>query len=404
MRRSKPFVALAAVVALAGALAALPATALAGVNLPHLQLGLEHVASGFTNPLCVVNAGDGSGRLFVAEQGGKIRVVRGGVLQPGTFLDISGVVSSGGERGLLGVAFSPQFKTTGRFYIYFTDHNGDVVVQRCISSDPTSDTPSTISRKSILFIKQPYPNHNGGGMQFGPGRYLYIGVGDGGSAGDPGNRAQRGSSVLGKMLRIDVGERDIPATFTGTYRIPKSNPFYKKKGYRKEIWARGLRNPWRFSFDRSKGDLWIGDVGQDKYEEIDFQKASSKGGQNYGWRIWEGKHRYTKSPKTVSKKGFTFPIAEYPHPSGECVTGGYVYRGSVYPALHGTYLYADYVNGWIGGVRRYSASGAYLKTPQRARLMSTSAMISTFGQDEAGELYLADWDGGKLYHVTATAK
>ena len=382
---------------------ALPASALAAVDLAHLKLGLQQVAAGLSNPLEVTNAADGSGRLFVLEQGGRVRVVKAGVVQPKPFLDVSGSISTGGERGLLGLAFSPQYKTTGRFYIYYIDRSGNVAIQRCIASDPTSDTP-VISRKMVLGIGEPYANHNGGGMQFGPDRYLYIGVGDGGSAGDPGNRAQRGSQLLGKMLRIDVGERDATATFTGTYRIPTSNPFYNKKGYRKETWARGLRNPWRFSFDSANGNLWIGDVGQDKYEEVDFQKASSKGGQNYGWHVWEGNHRYTKSPKKVAKKGFTFPIVEYKHPGGECVTGGYVYRGTAYPALSGTYLYADYIKGWIGGVRRFSASGKSLKTPQRARLLSTGAMISSFGTDEANELFLCDWNGGAIYQVTATAK
>jgi glucose/arabinose dehydrogenase len=382
---------------------ALPASAYASVNLPQLRVGLSTVAAGFENPLYVTNAGDATGRLFVVEQGGLIRVVRSGVVQPGPFLDVSSDISTGGERGLLGLAFSPQYKDTGRFYIYYTNKGGDVIVERCIAGDPASDTP-VISRRNILFIGQPYANHNGGCIQFGPDRYLYLGVGDGGSGGDPGNRAQRGSQLLGKMLRIDVGEREVPATYAGTYRIPASNPFYRKRGYRKEIWARGLRNPWRFSFDPAKGDLWIGDVGQDKYEEIDFQRTSSKGGQNYGWRVWEGRHRYTKRPKTVSRKGFTFPIAEYRHPTGESVTGGYVYRGTQYPALYGTYLYADYVNGWIGGVRRYSASGRYLRTPQRARLASTGKMISSFGLDENRELYLCDWQGGVLYQVTGTAK
>lgn len=388
--------------ALVLASAAIPSPALGSVNLPSLRLGLLQVASGFTHPLYVTNAGDGSQRLFVVEQAGLIRIVRNGTVQPSPFLDITSSVTTGGERGLLGLAFSPQYRTTGRFYIYYTNLDGNVVVQRCIASDPASDTP-VISRQSILGIVQPYSNHNGGGLEFGPDRYLYVGVGDGGGAGDPGDRAQRGGYLLGKMLRIDVGEREVPATFTGTYRIPPSNPFVNRKGYRKEVWARGLRNPWRFSFDSGSGHLWIGDVGQNKYEEIDFQPAG-KGGLNHGWRVWEGKHRFTTRPRTVSKRGFTFPIFEYKHPYGESVTGGYVYRGSKYPALYGTYLYADFVEGWIGGVRRYSATGRYLNPPQREKLLHTGLTISSFGVDETRELYLCGWGNGVLYQVTATAK
>ena len=373
-----------------------------GVDLAHLQLGLSSVAGGFTHPVYVANARDGSGRLFVVEQTGRIKVVRSGVVQPQPFLNLSSVVSQGGERGLLGLAFAPGFATNGRYYINYTNLNGDTVVQRCIASDPTSDTPA-ISRKTILSVGQPFANHNGGCLQFGPDHYLYIGMGDGGSGGDPGNRAQNHGVLLGKMLRIDTGDRVSPATYTGTYVIPTSNPFYSKKGYRKEIWALGLRNPWRFSFDNMGGKLWIGDVGQDKYEEVDMV-SSAKGGQNYGWHVWEGNHRFTTSPKTVSKTGYTFPILEYKHPSGEAVTGGYVYRGSAFPAMYGTYIYADYVNGWLGGVKRFSQTGAALLPPQRAKLLSTGGQIASFGVGEDSELYACDWKNGVVYHVTATTK
>jgi glucose/arabinose dehydrogenase len=388
------------------AMAPLVASALptaGGVDLAHLQLGTIKTAEGFTNPVYVTNAGDASGRLFVVEQGGTIKVVRAGVVQPDPYLDVSALISSGGERGLLGLAFAPGFKTNGRFYINFTDKAGTTVVQRCTVSDPTTDTPTLTSRKTVISVRQPYANHNGGCLQFGPDGYLYIGMGDGGSAGDPGNRAQKGSQLLGKMLRIDTGDRVSPATFNGTYKIPASNPFYKKKGYRREIWSRGLRNPWRFSFDSARGDLWIGDVGQDKYEEIDVA-AAGKGGQNWGWHVWEGNHRYTKRPKSVSKKGYSFPIVEYKHPTGESVTGGYVYRGAAYPALTGTYLYADFSNGWIAGVKRFSAGGAKLKLPQRSKLLQTSGNISSFGVGEDQELYFCDWFNGVIYQVTATTK
>jgi glucose/arabinose dehydrogenase len=388
--------------ALGLAATAIPNSALASVNLPSLRLGLQQVASGFTRPVYVTNAQDGSQRLFVVEQAGRIRVVRGGTVQPSPFLDITSSVSSGGERGLLGLAFSPQYRTTGRFYIYYTNLDGNVLVERCVASDPASDTP-VISRQSILGIAQPFANHNGGGLQFGPDRYLYVGVGDGGGGGDPRDRAQRGGYLLGKMLRIDVGEREVPATFTGTYRIPPSNPLVGRRGQRGEVWARGLRNPWRFSFDSGSGHMWIGDVGQNRYEEIDFQPVG-RGGLNYGWRVWEGRHRFTTRPRTVSRRGFTFPIFEYKHPYGTSVTGGYVYRGSQYPALYGTYLYADFGKGWIGGIRRYSATGRYLNPPQREKLLHTGLTISSFGVDEARELYLCGWGNGGLYQVTATAK
>jgi glucose/arabinose dehydrogenase len=373
-----------------------------GVDLVHLQLGLTQVGNGFVNPLYVANARDGSARLFVVDQNGFIKVIRGGVVQPQPFLDVSGVISTGGERGLLGLAFAPGYASNGRFYIYLTNPSGDVEVQRCFASDPASDTP-VVTRHTILTIKQPFANHNGGCMQFGPDHFLYIGVGDGGSGGDPGNRAQNHGILLGKMLRIDTGDAVSPATFTSIYVIPKSNPFYRKSGYRREIWALGLRNPWRFSFDPAGGKLWIGDVGQDKYEEIDMVNEAI-GGQNYGWRVWEGNHRFTKTPKTVSKTGFTFPLVEYAHPSGNAVTGGYVYRGSAYPALYGTYVYADYVDGWMAGVKRFSTTGAALNPPQKARLLATSGQISSFGVGEDNELYACDWTNGIVYQVTATTK
>jgi len=308
-----------------------------------------------------------------------------------------------GERGLLGLAFSPGYATNGRLYVNYTDTSGNTVIARYTALDPASDTPTFAAPKTVLAVQQPYANHNGGNLQFGPDGYLYIGLGDGGSAGDPGRRAQNHKSLLGKMLRIDTGDRLGATPFSGTYRIPRSNPFYKKRGYRKELWAVGLRNPWRYSFDAQTGDLWIGDVGQDKWEEIDFARAR-RGGQNWGWNQWEGNHRYRTRPRRLSKRGYSFPIAEYRHPSGESITGGYVYRGSAYPALNGTYLYADFVNGWIAGVRRTSTTGRVLHRPQRARLLQTSAMISSFGQDDARELYFTDYRTGSVWRVTGTVK
>jgi len=372
-------------------------------DLSHLALGSTLKWSTLDNPDYVTSAHDGSGRLFVVEKTGRIRVIRGGVLENDPYLDISSQVTVSSERGLLGMAFSPGFANNGRFYIDYIDLSGNTVVARYVVSDPTSDTPSILSSQTILYVPQPTAIHKGGCLQFGPDGYLYVGLGDGGPAGDSANRAQNRRRLLGKILRIDTGDRPGTAPFAGTYRIPGTNPYARNKsGWRKEIWEYGLRNPWRFSFDSASRNLWIGDVGQDKFEEIDFQ-LKGRGGSNFGWHVWEGNHRYTKHPPAVSRKGYTFPILEYRHPTGEAVIGGYVYRGSAYPALYGTYVYGD-LTGWIGGIRRYSAKGKLLKKPQHATLLTTSSSISSFGVDDAGELYYCDVLGGRVYQITATTK
>lgn len=374
-----------------------------GVDLSHLALGTVQVAAGFDRPVYVTSARDGSGRLFVVEQSGRIRIVRDGIVQATTYLDLNSLTTAGGERGLLGLAFSPGYRVNGRLYVNYTDHSGNTVVARYVVADPAADVAAIKATRVILRVAQPYANHNGGCLQFGPGDYLYIGMGDGGSAGDPGNRAQNRRSLLGKMLRIDTGDRTLASTYSGTYKIPPSNPYAKRKGIRKEIWSQGLRNPWRFSFDSATRDLWIGDVGQDAREEIDFAAAGTSG-QNWGWHLWEGTARYVTAPRRLSKRGYSFPIMQYSHPIGESVTGGYVYRGSAFPALKGTYLFADFVNGWIGGVRRTTPSGKLLRTPQRAALLQTTASISSFGVDEAQNLYFTDYAGGTLVRITATTK
>jgi glucose/arabinose dehydrogenase len=367
------------------------------------------VATGLASPTGIVNAHDGSNRLFVVEQPGRIRVIRNGVLLPQPYIDMTASVTVGStEYGLDGLVFAPTFRTTGRLYVYYTAPGDYDVLERLTVSDPTTDTPTITQRTVLIKQKKSTPWHHGGGMVFDSHGLLYIGIGDGGPMGDPFNHAQNHGIILGKILRIDPGDHPGQAPYQGTYTIPKSNPFYYKKGYRKEIWALGLRNPFRLSFDDATGDLWIADVGQDTYEEVDFQAAGSRGGQNYGWHVWEGNHLYKKTPtskpKPVSKKGYTFPILEYKHPYGECVIGGYVYRGTSSPALYGTYLYGDWVRGWIGAIRRTSATGALLKTPQRAKLAQTDAWISTWGEDEAGEPYFADYVHGIVYHVSATTR
>ena len=348
--------------------------------LSKLRLKLEPLWKDFAAPLYLTNAGDGSGRIFVLEQGGTIRVVRDGSVAPGTYLDVGKLLSSGGERGLLGLAFAPDFETSGRIYINYTDTRGDTVVARYTADNPASDEPGWSAPETVLTVKQPFSNHNGGCLQFGPDGLLYIGMGDGGSAGDPDNNAQDSKALLGKMVRMDV---------SGT-------------SFKPEVWAKGLRNPWRFSFDESSGALWIGDVGQGAWEEINVVPAN-KSGVNYGWNRWEGAHVYPEDSTRTGKSGFTFPIAEYPHPDGESVTGGYVYRGTNYPAMIGTYLYADFVKGWIGAVRTTAPDGTELAKPEVATMLESETRPASFGIDESGELYLVDYRG-TIYVVAGTPK
>lgn len=371
------------------------ATPVPAASLAHLSVALVRRWSGFTAPVYIANAGDGSGRLFVVEQPGVIRVIRGGKLLAAPYLDIRSRVIYGGERGLLGLAFSPSFKTNGRFYVDYVDLSGNTIIAEAVVRDPASDVPSLSAFSPILRIRQPYPNHKGGCLQFGPDGYLYIGMGDGGSEGDPGNRGQNPGILLGKLLRIDPEH----ATGSAKYAIPPGQPMHP--GWAPENFAIGLRNPWRFSFDASGGALWIGDVGQDRWEEIDVAKAGV-GGQNYGWNVWEGDHPYPPG-SSASRTGFTFPIAEYSHPYGECITGGYVYRGTKYPALVGTYLYADYIKGWLAGLRTTSPDGRPLAAPQTRRLLTNVGNPSSFGVDEAGELYLVDYRG-TVWGITAKAR
>ena len=372
-----------------------PAPTATAADLAHLRLSLAPLWSGFSDPVYVTNAGDGSGRLFVVEQGGTVRVIRNGAVLGAPYLDVSQLVSSGGERGLLGMAFSPQFKSNGRVYLDYTDVNGNTVIARYTSPDPASDAPAWSQPEVLLHIDQPYANHNGGCLQFAPDGTLYVGMGDGGGAGDPGNRAQNQQVLLGKMLRLRV-----ESSFTKrSDLIPLGQPV--RSGWAPEVWMIGLRNPWRFSFDASSGALWIGDVGQDAWEEIDVAPPGV-GGQNWGWNLWEGTHPYPPG-SSPSRAGFTFPIFDYPHPQGETVTGGYVYRGSRYPALVGTYLFADYIKGWIGGIRTTAPDGSALRSPQEATLLTTSLHPSSFGVDESGELYLVDYGGG-IYRVEGSAK
>lgn len=344
--------------------------------------------TGFSRPTQITHAGDGSQRLFIAEQNGLVRIIRNQALIEKSFLDISGRVSCCGERGLLGLAFPPNYANKGYFYINYTDTSGNTVVARYhVTTDPDVADPN--SEEILLTIVQPFANHNGGHLTFGPDGYLYIGTGDGGSGGDPHNNGQSLITLLGKILRIDVESGARP------YAIPPINPFASISAYRSEIWAFGLRNPWRFSFDRQTGDLYIGDVGQNAYEEIDFQPASSPGGENYGWRIMEGIHCYNAS--SCNQSGLTLPVVEYDHSQGCSVTGGVVYRGQRFPRLAGTYLYGDYCSGRIWGLTLLSGS------QENTQLFDAPYPISTFGEDEAGEVYLADYGSGTIYQITDAA-
>jgi uncharacterized repeat protein (TIGR01451 family) len=340
------------------------------------------VVSGLDHPVQVTHAGDGSRRLFVVEQRGTIRIIEDDSLQPTPFLNITDRVLYGGERGLLSVAFPPDFETSQRFYVNYTRQpDGATIVARFSANDSTADPGS---EQILLTIPQPYANHNGGLMLFGPNDgHLYIGTGDGGSGGDPLDNAQDPYSLLGKILRIDV------STAVDPYTIPADNP-YATSGGQPEIWSLGLRNPWRFSFDRQTGDMYIGDVGQNLWEEIDYEPAYTAGGVNYGWRCKEGSHDYNFTGDCVNLT-FSDPIAEYNHSEGNSVTGGYVYRGALYPALIGRYFYADYVNGKIWSLYQTGTNPVTWSAPELE--LSTGFPISAFGEDEDGELYVVNYGG-----------
>jgi glucose/arabinose dehydrogenase len=334
-------------------------------------------------PVGVTHAGDNTGKLYVVEQAGRIRLVDNGVLISTPFLDISDNVVSGGERGLLGLAFPPGYATSGRFYVYYTRiADGAIVIARYLRG-ATPNVADPASGEILLTIPHPtFTNHNGGQLAFGPGGYLYIGTGDGGGAGDPNNNAQNLSSFLGKILRIDVESVAVG------YAIPQNNPFLSTLGALGEIWARGLRNPWRFSFDRQTDDLYIADVGQDLFEEVNFRPATSPGGENYGWNIMEGRHCFGNL--TCSSAGLELPVSEYDHGQGCSITGGFVYRGQTYPQLQGVYLYADLCSGRFWGLQRNGSVW------QNTLLLIEPHTISTFGEDEAGNLYAADLGAGIL--------
>lgn len=428
--RPRQLVLLLAAMASLGALLAAPLQAQPGFPAVVLQDAL----SGFSQPVFVGHAGDGSKRLFVVEQSGRVRIVKNGQLLVTPFIDISARVLTGSERGLLGLAFAPDYTTSGYFYLYYTsslddgDGPGDITVSR-FSRSSNADQADAGSEVQLLTIEHTARgNHNGGMLAFGPrDGYLYIATGDGGGSNDPDKNARNPLSLLGKLLRIDVtprpasptvlrrflplaqavpragrqaGASDEPPEYSAQqlfaaqlpYSIPPGNPFANRAGYRPEIWAVGLRNPWRFSFDRQTGDLYIGDVGQGAWEEVDWEVAGGAGGVNYGWPQVEGPDCNAAISATCDKTGLAAPVSWYGRTEGESITGGYVYRGARSPALAGVYIFGDFSSGRVWGLRR--DNGVWRRGP----LLDSTANIASFGEDETGEVYLVDYSG-TIYRV-----
>jgi glucose/arabinose dehydrogenase len=347
-------------------------------------LTLTSGVSGLSNPVDLQFPNDGSGRFFVVQQAGTIRIALNGSLFATPFLDITSKVDFGGEKGLLGLTFHPQFTQNHLFYIHYDRLSGaqmqSVIAEYQVSaSDPNQANPG--SERILFTVNQPFPNHKGGQIAFGPDGFLYIGFGDGGSGGDPLGNGQNLQTLLGKMLRIDVDHTSAGLQ----YAIPPTNPFVGGGGL-PEIWAYGLRNPWRFSFERGSGRLFCGDVGQDKYEEIDILQS----GGNFGWNIMEGMHCYNPA-SGCNMSGLTLPIAEYSHTEGDAVIGGYVYKGSAIPSLAGAYIFSDNGSGTIWELVE-APPGQWTRT----KLLSSGRSISSLGQDVSGEIYVLDYSGSVL--------
>jgi len=344
---------------------------------PGAGLRLVEAASGFDQPV-YVTAPAGDPRLFVVEQTGKIRIVSGGAVLPNPFLDISAKITAGGERGLLSMAFHPNYAQNGWFYVDYTDTGGDTRVERYrVSANVNVADPA--SGQTVLTVDQPYSNHNGGLIKFGPDGYLYVALGDGGSGGDPHGYGQNPAALLGKILRIDVNG-------AAPYAIPPTNPFVGQTGKRPEIWITGVRNPWRFSFDREAGLLYLADVGQNQWEEVHVTPAAT-GGLNFGWNLMEATHCYGGGG--CSQQGLTLPVLEYPHADGCSITGGYVYRGTHVPELRGHYFYADYCEGWIRSFRWNGSEAVDRKEWDVGQIGN----VTSFGEDAARELYVTSTNG-----------
>lgn len=363
-----------------------------GVNGPtpgdSLSLGLETVATGLSGAL-YVTASPGDPRLFIVQKGGVIRIVEDDTLLTTPFLSLVGQVSAGSEQGLLSLAFAPDYATSGQFYVDYTNTAGDtrVVRYRVSATDPS--VADAAAADTVLAVDQPDTNHNGGLMAFGPDGMLYVGLGDGGGSNDEFGNGQDSTTLLGSILRIDVdGET--------TYAIPDDNPFVNVPGARPEIWGYGLRNPWRFSFDRGTGDLYIADVGQGQWEEVNVEPAPRDGGLNYGWNIMEGMHCFNAA--TCDATGLTLPVVEYSHGGGCSVTGGYVYRGSRIPGLQGHYFYGDFCSGFIRSFPY--VGGAVTDERDWTSQLGTLGNLSSFGEDASGELYITTLTGS-VYRIVA---
>jgi len=371
-------------------------TAVLLVASSHAQTPLTtlRVATGLSSPVDITAPRGDLDRLFIVEQGGRIRILKDGKLLSQPFLDIGSLTLGSGERGLLGLAFHPNYMQNGHFFVDYTDRSSGatMVVRYTVSSNP--DVADASSAKKVLGpISQPYSNHNGGGLEFGPDGYLYISFGDGGSGNDPGCRAQSGSTMLGKLLRIDIDAGSQP------YKVPTDNPFVKNSSVLNEIWALGLRNPWRFSFDRGTGDLYIGDVGQVTREEIDIQPGQSKGGENYGWRIKEGTlcHLTCAGAPACTSSQLVDPVVEHGRTEARSIIGGAVYRGCAIPDLRGTYFYADYVTHRIWSFRW--VGGKVTNHVERTSELPGLSYVSAFGEDSCGEIYFANHRSGEIYKI-----
>lgn len=351
------------------------------VNIP-TGITISQVATGFTLPLQITNAGDGTNRLFIVEKSGRIKIISNGVVLPTPFLNISGLVSGGSEQGLLGITFPPNYTNKRYFYANYTNKIGvgnTIVARFPLTADP--NIANSADPTQILQIAQPFDNHNGGQLAFGPDGYLYIGTGDGGGDGDPLNNAQNTASLLGKILRIDVEAGIVP------YSIPATNPFNN------EVWSYGLRNPWKFSFDSTTGEIYIADVGQNMIEEVNVQ-ASATPSLNYGWPIMEGSKCF--SDPSCNTSGLIIPTTEYDHSNGDCtVIGGHMYRGNAYPRLRGVYVYGDFCSGKIRGLKKVGINW------ESQVLLDTTFNISSFGEDEAGNIYFSDFTSGTIYKIEA---
>lgn len=351
-------------------------------------IGLDTVLTGMSHPLFVTAPPGDRARLFVVERTGQVRILKNGVLLPTPFLDITAEVSNGSEQGLLGMAFAPDYATSGTFVVYYVvPGNTATVLSRFHVgagtpdvADPTEDT--------LLTIPEPIGDHNGGMLAFGQDGYLYLSSGDGGCCGDPDGHGQDRTDLLGSILRLGV-------TSSGPYTIPPGNPWAADPNIRHELWNYGLRNPWRFSFDRATGDLYIADVGDGTREEVDVVSHLSPGGQNFGWRVMEGAECFGGG--SCNTMGLTLPVLDYGHDQGCSIIGGYVYRGAAIPGLRGTYFYTDFCSAWI---RSFRVSGNLVGDKQEYQLLDSSEFPSSFGEDADGELYVTT-EAGNVYKIVA---